>query len=447
MVSKKNIDRRQFLKSATTAAAAAVGFPYVVSSSALGKAGSVAPSNRIVLGCIGMGGQGTGNMRAFLQKDPIQVIAVCDVDDKHLSRARRLVNERYDNNDCTTYKDFREVIARQDIDAVSLALPDPWHSIPAIMCARAGKDMYAEKPMAYTIAEGRAICDAVKRYGVIWQTGSWQRSVRHFRFGCELVQNGRIGEVKTVKVGLPQGNRIKKGGNRTGATYASKPTKVPEGFDYDMWLGPSPWQPYAPGRTHWNWRWISDYSGGQLTDWAGHHIDIAQWAMGTDLSSPVEITEASAVFPDGTDGLYDTPNSYRFVCKYAEGFTMIVADTKQQQHGMGVKFEGSEGWVHVSRRGIDAEPKSILKSTIGPNEIHLYKSTDHFQNFIDCVYSRSETVTPAETAHHSIMAGHLGTIAIKLGRDLKWDPAEERFINDPVADRLLSRSMRGPWHI
>lgn len=433
------------MKSAAGVVSALFGFPYIVSSSALGKAGSVAPSNRIVLGCIGMGGQGTSNMRAFLQKDPIQVIAVCDVDDKHLSRARDLVNKKYDNNACTTYKDFREVIARDDIDAVSLALPDPWHSIPAIMCARAGKDMYSEKPMAYTISEGRAICDAVKRYGVVWQTGSWQRSVQHFRFSCELVQNGRIGEVKTVKVGLPQGNGIS--GGWGGGTLGSKPTKVPEGLDYDMWLGPSPFQPYAPGRIHWNWRWISDYSGGQLTDWAGHHIDIAHWGMGTDRTSPVEINEPSAVFPDGSEGLYDTPESYRFVCKYTEGFTMIVKDAKQQEFGMGVKFEGSEGWIHVSRKGIDAHPKSLLKSTIGPNDIQLYKSTDHFQNFIDCVYNRSETVTPAEIAHHSIMVGHLGNIAIKLGRNLKWDPAKERFIEDPVADRLLSRSMRGPWHM
>jgi predicted dehydrogenase len=437
----KNINRRQFLKGATVA----VGFPYVVSSSALGKAGTVAPSNRIVMGCIGVGGQGTSNMRAFLQKDQVQVVAVCDVDDKHLNRAEHLVNKKYGNKDCAAYKDFRDVISRGDLDAVSLALPDPWHSIPAIMAARAGLDMFSEKPMAYTISEGRAICDAVKRYGVIWQTGSWQRSVQHFRFGCELVHNGRIGEVKIIKVGLPHGNGISDGWG--GGTLGTQPVPVPDGFDYDMWLGPSPWKPYSPGRTHWNWRWISDYSGGQLTDWAGHHIDIAHWAMGADRSSPVEITEPSAVFPDGTDGLYDTAESYRFVCKYREGFKMIVADSEQQEHGMGVRFEGSEGWVHVNRQGIDSEPKSLLKTRLGPKDIHLYKSNDHFQNFIDCVYSRGETVTPAEVAHHSIMVGHLGSIAIRLNKNLNWDPHKERFVNAPDANRLLSRSMRGPWHI
>ncbi|MBW8001968.1 MAG: Gfo/Idh/MocA family oxidoreductase [Planctomycetes bacterium] len=444
MAGNKSINRRQFIKKAVGTTAGVIGFPYIVRSSALGKDGAVAPSNRIALGCIGMGGQGTGNMRGFLTKDKIQVVAVCDVDERHLKRALKLVKDKYGNNDCAGYKDFREIIERRDIDAVSIALPDPWHAIPAIMACRVGKDIYSEKPLAYTISEGRAICDAVKRYGVVWQTGSWQRSVSHFRLACELVRNGRIGEVKLAKVGLPYGNGIS-GVDWTGGRLGTELVKVPDGFDYDMWLGPSPFKPYAHGRCHWNWRWISDYSGGQITDWAGHHIDIAHWGMNADRLSPVEIKNPSAVFPNGKEGLYDTPMGYYFECNYAEGFRIIVADARQNT--MGVRFEGSEGWIHVNRGGIDAHPKSILKSAIKPNEIHLYESNDHTQNFIDCIASRAETITPAETAHHSIMVGHLGTAAIKLGRDLKWDPASERFINDEDANRLLSRPMRRPWHL
>lgn len=454
----KSINRRQFLKKASCAAVGAIGFPYIVSSSVLGKAGNISPSNRITLGCIGMGGQGTYDMTGFLWHSDVQVVAVCDVNKESsnydafyqfegTTAGREPARERVESHyakqkpagtykGCDTYADFRELLARDDIDAILIAVPDQWHAITAVMAARAGKDVYAEKPLAYTIAEGRAICDAVKRYGMVWQTGSQQRSDERFRRACELVQNGRIGKVRTVKVGLPYGNSI--------SGISTKPGPVPKGFNYDMWLGPAPLAPYCPGRCHWNWRWISDYSGGQITDWAGHHIDIAHWGMGTEYSAPVEI-EGWGKFPNGKDGLYDTAESYRFVCKYAEGFTMIVADNWQLTQG--VRFEGTEGWIFISRENFDAEPKSILDSVIRPNEIHLYESNDHIGNFIDCVKSRSQTVAPAEVAHHSIMVGHLGVIAIKMGRKLNWDPKKERFINDEKADRLLSRPMRSPWHL
>jgi predicted dehydrogenase len=432
------MNRRGFLKTATSAAMSSLVFPYFIPSSALGKDGFTAPSDRITIGCIGVGGMGSANMNSFLGISEAQILAVCDVDTSHRNRARDTVNEKYGNKDCATYNDFREVLARSDIDAISLATPDHWHGIIAVAAARAGKDIYGEKPLAYTISEGRAIADAVQRHGVVWQTGSWQRSQQHFRFGCELVRNGRIGKVHTVRVGLPHGNNIDNRG--------TQPMPVPEGFDYDMWLGPAPWRPYNPSRCHWNFRWISDYSGGQLTDWAGHHCDIANWGMGTELSAPVEI-EGRGVYPPAKDGLFDTPESYYFECKFAEGFTMIVADRRQQPKGMGVQFLGEHGWVYVDRSGIDAEPKSLLTSVIGPNEIQLYKSNDHHQNFLDCVRSRALTITPVEVAHHSIMIGHLGVIAMKLGRKVEWDGARERFVNDLEADRMLSRPMRSPWHL
>jgi predicted dehydrogenase len=434
MEKNKEVNRRRFIKSSI----GTLGAFYFIPGSVLGKNGGVAPSNRITMGCIGVGGMGTSNLTNFLGKETVQVLAVCDVDKTHRNRARDMINMQYGNDACATYNDFRELLARDDLDAVSLALPDHWHAITAIMAARKRLDIYAEKPLAYTIAEGRAIVDTVQRYGIIWQTGSWQRSERDFHFACELVRNGRIGNVHTVHVGLPTGNSIQ-----------NRDTKIcdpPEGFDYNMWLGPAPWAPYSPARCHWNFRWISDYSGGQLTDWAGHHCDIANWAMNTEHSAPVEI-EGEAEFPPAAEGLFDTPPSYYFKCKYTEGFTMIVADAAQQSKGMGVHFIGSEGWIHVNRRGIDAHPKSLLKSQILPHEVHLYKSEDHWGNFIDCVKTRVQTVAPVEAAHHSIMIGHLGSIAMRLGRKVFWDPQNERFNNDHEANRLLSRSMRSPWHI
>jgi len=439
----KNINRRDFLRRASGVALGTVSLPYVVSLSALGKAGNVAPSNRIVMGCIGVGGkrpggQGTVDLRGFMGRDVVQVVAVCDVDTVHCNWARDIINEKYGNKDCSTYNDFRELLARDDIDAVSIVLPDHWHAIPAVMAARSGKDIFSQKPLAYNIAEGRAICNAVERYGAVWQTGNSLRSQRNARFICELVRNGRIGRVHTVKVGLPNVNNIADNGDRI--RKDTRPTAVPEGFDYEMWLGPAPWAPYSAGRCHWNFRWIGDYSGGQITDWAGHYCDLAQWGMGTELTGPIEI-EGKGVFPTGS--LYDTVEKYEFICKYAEGFTMIVAGHLTS----GIRFEGSDGWAFVNYQRIDAHPKSLLNSVIEPNEIHLYESNDHKGNFLDCIRSRSETVSPAKIAQRSVSVGHLGVIAITLGRKLKWDPRNERFINDSEANRLLSRPMRSPWHL
>ncbi len=437
MNKKREFNRRSFLKKAACASLSTAGFPYLVQPSALGKAGSVAPSNRIVMGAIGVGSQGSGNMRGFLGKKEVQMVAVCDVDKAHRDGAKETVDKRYENNDCMTYSDFREVIERKDIDALSLAMPDHWHSIPVVTAARAGKDMYGEKPLARTIHEGRVMADTVQRYGRVWQTGSWQRSVRDFRHACELVRNGRIGKVHKVEVGLP-----------TGGSTGNKPVApVPEGLDWDFWLGPAPWRPYMGfGRNgpHWDWRWIMDYSGGQLTDWAGHHIDIAHWGLGLDYAGPVEI-EGIGLYPK--DGIYDVPTEYKFTCKYADGLTMVVANDRQQPMGMGTVWYGEDGWIHVKRGKLEASPESILKEVIGPDEIRLYNSRDHQQNFLDCVRSREETITPIEIAHRSISVGLLGEIAMLAERRLRWDPEKEIFLNDDEANRMLSRPMRSPWHL
>jgi predicted dehydrogenase len=432
--------RRQFLKKAGLAAVGAVGAPLFIPSRVFGRNGVVAPGSKINIACIGVGNMGTSNMNAFLQKQDAQIVAVCDVDSSRRDIARDTINKHYGTKGCAVYADFRELLTRGDLDAVSIAVPDHWHALLAVSAIKAGLDVYGEKPLAFSIHEGRAIVDATQRYGTIWQTGSWQRSQRNFRHACELVRNGRIGKVHTVRVGLPDGYSI----NDNGGYGVTTP---PPGFDYEMWLGPAPKTPYIPNRCHWNFRWISDYAGGMITDWAGHHCDIAQWGMGTELSSPVEI-EGLGEYPDAADGLFDTPTKYSFTCKYAEGFTMIVADRTKQPKGMGVQFEGTEGWIWVERGdALESSIPNLPSSVIAPGEIHLYKSDDHHQNFLDCVRTRQKTITPAEVAHRSIMIGHLGLIAMKLGRKVRWNPVTERFLDDPEADRLLARPMRGHWHL
>lgn len=435
MAGKNKINRRQFLQSTTSLAAGAVIFPYVVPSSALGKAGNIAPSNRIVMGGIGIGWQGGTNMKNFLGKKEVQFAAVCDVDKNHLEDARNTVNETYGNQDCAVYSDFRQLIARDDIDAVSISLPDHWHAIAAIAAARAGKDIFGEKPLSHNLAEGRAICKAIERYGRIWQTGSWQRSKPNFHQACELVINGCIGKVSKVEVGL--GGRFK---DFAGTGDRQMPEPVPEELDYDMWLGPAPLAPYCPARVHKNWRWHLDYGGGRIMDWTGHHVDIAHWGLGFDNTGPVEVKGRGKYLEEV---LWNAPIEYEFTCTYANGVKMVVSSDLP----LGTKWYGEDGWIFVTRGKLNAQKPAVLEEKIGPNGVRLYKSLDHWQNFLDCVKSRQPTITPCEVAHRSASIGHLGMIAIRLGKKLKWDPAKEEFPDAPDAERLLSRSMRSPWHL
>jgi predicted dehydrogenase len=430
--------RRGFLKKTTALAGAAVTFPAIIPASALGREGATAPSNRIVMGCVGVGGQGTGNMRGFLGFKEVQVVAVCDVDRAHRDRATALVNARYEDQGCGDYNDFRALLARDDLDCISIGTPDHWHAIPAIASAKRGLDIYGEKPLSLTIPQGRAMADAVRRYGVVWQTGSWQRSQRQFRLACELVRNGRIGPIHRVEVGLPSGSSC--------AVQPEMP--IPEGFDYDFWLGPAPVAPYTEKRCHGNFRWILDYSGGQLTDWAAHHCDIANWGMGTEYTGPTSV-EGRGEYP--REGLWNTATSYAFECEFAadaspvapKGFVMSVSNS----HRSGTTFIGADGWVSVSRQHLETSPEDLKNSIIGRDEIHLYESRNHAKNFFDCMRTRQETVTPIEVAHRAISIAHLGNIAMKLERKVHWDPKAERFINDDAANRKLDRAMRGHWHL
>ncbi len=429
----RTIARRSFLKQAAAAGATGLALPYIVRASALGKAASTAAGERITVGFIGTGGHGRAvNLKNFLGNADAQAVAVCDVDPNNLNIAREMVNKKYGNTDCAMYSDFRKVLARDDIDAVMISTPDHWHVPISIAAAKAGKDVECEKP-TLTIAEGRILCDVMKRYGRVFQWSTEDRAVDVYHRMCELVRNGRIGRIHTIRVELPAGPDTP--GN-------PKPMPVPKGFDYDMWLGPAPWAPYTKDRIHWNFRWILDYSGGMLTDWGAHLLDGAQWGNDTEHTGPVEV-EGKGKF--WRDGLYNTAYEYHIEYRYADGVRLIVTSGTPS-----LRFEGSEGWI--GNRGwralLQAEPKSILDSVIGPNEIHLYTcKAGEQRNFLDCVKSRKDCYFPPEIGQRCFTIAHIGNISMLLGRKLRWDPDNERFVNDEQANRMLSRAMRSPWKL
>ena len=443
--------RRDFIKKSALTSAGMIIAPTIIPASALGRNGYVAPSNRINIAFIGAGNQAGNDIRGFIKDERVQITAICDVNKesagywngKVAGRApmRKLVDAYYTNQSgkeytsCREFEDFREVIALKDIDAVEVVTPDHWHAIPVMMAAATGKDIYCQKPLSLTIPEGRAMSNAVKKYNVIFQTGSQQRSDQHFRRTCELVRNGRIGALHTVRCGMPSGTPDF---GKTG--HLTETIPVPKDFDYNMWLGPSPLAPYCPARTHVNFRWVLDYSGGQVTDWGGHHPDIAQWGMNTEYTGPVKIQNAKASW--AKHPVWNTASEYYFECIYENGVKLIISSKEERG---GVKFEGTEGWAWATRGKHDANSKNILESAIGKEEIHLYKSANHYRNFIDCIISRKETIAPAEIGHRSISISHLGNIAMMLEQDLVWNPKTERIVNNEKANSMLSRPMREPW--
>jgi predicted dehydrogenase len=422
------------------APAAAIGFPTVVRAAALGLNGTVAPSERVNLAVIGVGWMGGSHVSAFLKVPEARIAAVCDVDDQHLTEARQKIDSAYGNQDCAGYRAFEEALSRRDIDAVSIALPDHWHALVAVLAARAGKDVYGEKPLAHNFAEGVAIREAIQKHNRVWQTGSWQRSRENFRRACELVRNGRIGKVRRVEVGLPGGHTdFAKTKDQTAVT------DPPGSLNYDRWLGPAPEAPYCAARVHKNWRWNLDYGGGQIMDWVGHHVDIAHWGLGLDNTGPLEI-EGKGEYPPRA-ALWNSATRYYVTLKYAGGLTMIMAGGYKEIRG-GTKWIGDDGWIWVNRSGLESEPASILTSGIKPHEVHLPKSPGHYEEFIACVKSRGETLTPAHVALRSATPGWLGQIAMLTGKKLKWDPDKERLSGGgSEAERLLSRNMRVPWKL
>jgi len=412
------------------ALAAGTTAPCFVPGAALGKDGAVAASERLTMGCIGIGGMGTRDMADFLTNTDVHVVAVCDVDAGRRAKAKRLVDTHYQNEDCAAYNDFYEVLTRDDIDAVLIATPDHWHALMAIEAAKAGKDLYCEKPISLTIAEGRAVVEAMKRYGRVYQSGTQRRSIGCFRFAVDVARSGLLGEIHTLHTYLDPGREC----------GDEPPQPVPEGFDYDRWLGPAPYEPYTPRRCHGSFRWIYDYSGGQLTDIGAHFNDLAQWGNGTDLGGPVRY-EGEARFPRG--GLFDTPVQFRVEATYADGVKLIFHDIGPRT----VRFEGSEGWVSVDDDGnVDAEPKSILRerAILKQNYAHWF---GHHRNFLDCVRTRRPPIAPPEVAQRSTTTCHIGNLCLRLGRPLQWDLEIERFVNDEAANRMLARAMRAPWRL
>ena len=428
--------RRDFVKRSAALVAGAIAIPQIIPSSAFGMGKRIAPSDRIVIGAIGTGSQGMSNMGDFLNlKDAVQFVSVCDVDTRRLAKAKETVDLANKNKDCRTYSDYREFLDKEKLDAVSIALPDHWHGIIYSAAADKRINIYGEKPICRTIKDGQVIVNAVKKNNIIWQTGSWQRSVANFHRGAELAISGRVGKIKYIEVGLPDGNK----------GIGTPPVmQVPAELNWEMWLGPALKVPYR-GVSHWDWRWILDYSGGQLTDWAGHHIDIANWGAGLEHTGPVEIS-GSGVYP--VEGIFNVPVEYDFLCRYANGIEMRVANASRLPLGMGTTWHGDLGWVHVDRGDkISASDPKILDEVMGENEIQLYKSENHWQNFIDCVRSGKPPIAPVEVAYRAISVALLGEIAMTTGQIIKWDPAKEEIIDNPMASRLLSHPYRQPWSL
>lgn len=462
--------RRQFL----TTAASAIGFPMIIPASALGRDGRPAPSERLTVGLIGYGTIATDWTGNFLRDERVQVISVADPMKKYghygykgektggRDAGKERVDEYYSTaakkpaKVCSTYNDFREMIDKEDLDIVQVSTPDHWHAFMAVYCARKGKHIYGQKPLALTIAEGRLMSDEVKKAGITWQTGSQQRSDLKFRLACELVRNQRIGKLKRVRVGLPGGHT---NWNQMGDQQA--PAPLPPDFDWELWLGPAAEIEYRPALLPLNWRHNYNFSGGMITDFGAHHIDIAHWGMDAESTGPVEMKNIHGEVPAATE-LYNTATKFHFECRYANGVEMVVADTSEKlmpevvgnaaagknfDH-TGIFFEGTDGkWIWVNRDRIAASNIDILRQSPKDGEVKLYVSKDHTANFIDCIYSGQATVAPVETAHRTISVSHLANIALRKGvEQFEWDPKAEKSGNDKV-NSLLSREWRKPWSV
>ena len=449
--------RRRFLKTATAAALA----PMIVRPSAVLRAadGTPPPSDRINLGFIGVGKQATGHLTALVRRKDVAVLAVCDVQEVRRKLAKEIIdkatsgtppkppsnpdaNPNGDNpaagssgaiggtvgtpaNSTQYFNDLRELLDRKDIDAVVIATPDHWHATAAIMACRAGKDVYCEKPLTLTLREGRQVVEAARRYGRIFQVGSQQRSAKDFRFACEMVRSGRIGDLRTVAVNV--------GGPPIECDLPIEPIR--EGVDWDMWLGPAPQRPFSsvlcpkPDFDGWpQWRHYRDFSNGDLADMGAHHFDIAQWGMGTDDTGPIEI-----IPKDGLLRKYLT-------MRYANGVELFHTDT-----GASITFRGTKGTIEVGRGYLKTDPAGIMKTPTLPSETHLYQSPGHHEDWIRSIRSRKDPICPPEIGARSAAVCQLANTCYWLNRPLKWDPVKEEFINDEEANRWLDRPKRGPW--
>ncbi len=439
------LSRRDFLQ--TTAAAAA---PLVVPSSVFG---ADAPSNRIHVALIGCGNQSRVDLPSVLRFDDVQVVAVCDVNrgshgyarsEHFLGRepVRDTVNEYYAKKTgagsyrgCGIHADFREVLARDDVDAVMVVLPDHWHALVSVMACQAGKDVYCQKPLSLTVHDGQQMIQAVRKHGRILQTGSQYRSSGSVRRVAELVRNGRIGKVQRAIAIV--------NGSGAGPGPGWQPMPVPDGFDYDFWLGPAPAAPYHLDRCLYRFRFHLDYSGGQVTNTGAHALDIVQWTLGKDGTGPVEFEDLGAVWPP-QGHLYTTAMKTAFRARYADGIELIC---RTQEPGFGARFEGTEGWIQYTAGKIEASSDAVKDAAIGPDEIHLPVSNNHYRNWLDCIRSRQDPIEPVEAGHRTASICHCGNIAMRLKRRVQWNPETESFVQDDEANQMLRRPYREPWKI
>lgn len=453
---KQPMHRRDFLKNSAWVAAGLALPALTVRASTQVKARPAAGS-RLNVGLVGFGTIAHSTTPNFLADPRLQIVAVADpvAELAHYGYqgelsgghqvGRRTVEDYYAQQakggykGCRVYEDFREMFAREDLDAVVINTPDHWHCAVAVQAARRGLHIYGQKPLALTVGEGRRIADEVKAGGVVFQTGSQQRSSVYFRTACEFIRNGRIGRVTGIKVGLPGGHK-----DWSQQAAQTQPAPVPAGVNYDLWLGPAPERPYVPALFQLNWRHNYDFSGGMITDWGAHHLDIVQWALGMDAGGPARVEIRSVALPEPT-ALYNTAREFEFDVVYANGVRVDVSD----RHPNGILFEGEDGRsLFVNRDKLETTPGELRRERIKDGEIRLYESRLHERNFVDCILSGEETITPIETGHRSITVPHLANIAIRLGRKaLDWDPAAERFIGDDQANALLQRPMRAAYAV
>lgn len=424
-MTRRKTTRRDFLGQVSGGMAAFLTLPAVTVRQAL-KAGEQAPSERIRLGFVGVANQGRNNLKALMAN----AVAVCDVDAKHLADAKNQA-EKGTSQSIAAYKDYRKLLEDKNVDGIVVTTPDHWHALITIHACQAGKDVYCEKPLTLTVAEGRSIVQAARKYERIVQTGSQQRSDAKFRLACELVRSGRLGKIQTVKVGLP-------GVNFKGPAVAD--ATPPAELDYDFWLGPAPQRPYNEKRVHYLFRFFWDYSGGQLTNWGAHHLDITQWGLGMDESGPVAIEGKGRYHKDNW---FETPEWFDITYRYANG---VVVRCGRDLRG-GVTFEGEKGSIFVTRGKLESTPPDIIKQALKESDVHLYASDNHHRNWLECMRSRKLPICDAEIGHRSATVCHLGNIAIRTGRKLAWDPIKETITGDPEAAKMLSYTYRVPYRV
>jgi predicted dehydrogenase len=433
-----SIDRRQFLKSSSLLAGLAA-LPQFVPSRVLGADGHTAPSKKITIGCIGVGSMGGYNMKNFLGLEDCRVVAVCDVLASRRKEAKENVDAQYGDNGCAAFNDFRELLARKDIDAVMIATPDHWHPVIASAAAAAGKDIYCEKPMGFSHEHSRKMRDAIRRHNRVFQAGTWQRSGRNFRHACELAINGYLGKVHTVEVSV-DGPQFKAG--YSGPRDVRPAPAVPAGFDWKMWQGPVVERPYHPARHSPDWFMIRDYSDGWIVNWGVHHMDIALWGCPDLGTVPCEV-ECKAVWRK--EGFTDTAYQWSATYTYDNGLTLIFKD--QYRMRQGCRFYGEAAWVHVDRERMDAGPLSLTKLQMKPTDKRLYESKNHVDDFLQAVRSRRDPVSDVDSTHRASWLPLLADIAARLEAKLKWDPKAERFIGNDAANAMLTRPLNNGWTI